>query len=161
MNESSIDRVAAFIALHRLDAEIVATPAGVPTVESAAAALGVEVDQIIKTLVFIAAENQLVIAIASGIGRVDRKKLATAAGLASVKFAAPELVLASTGYPAGGVAPIGLPEGVPVIIDDRVLSCDEVYGGAGNDLHMMRIRTDDLVSVNHAIVTSIIQDIDV
>lgn len=160
MNESPLDRVAAFIALHRLDAEIVPTPAGVPTVESAAAALGVETDQIIKTLVFIGPQHHLVIAIASGTARVDRKKLAAAAGLASVRFASPELVLSSTGYPAGGVAPIGLPKGVPVIIDDRVLTCDEVYGGAGNDLHMMRVRSADLVTLNQAIVTSIIQEND-
>lgn len=145
--------------MHQLDAEILPTPKGVPTVESAAAALGVAADQIIKTLVFIGPQHHLVIAIASGTARVDRKKLAAAAGLVSVRFASPELVLASTGYPAGGVAPIGLPDEVPVIIDDRVLTYDEVYGGAGNDLHMMRIRSADLITLNQAIVTSIIQDI--
>jgi Cys-tRNA(Pro) deacylase len=158
--QSPPDRVAAFIALHPLDAEIVPTPEGVPTVESAAAALGVEPEQIIKTLVFTGPQHHLVIAIASGTARVDRIKLAAAAGLTSVRFASPELVLSSTGYPAGGVAPIGLPDGVPVIIDDGVLTRDEVYGGAGNELHMMRVRTADLVTLNQAIVTSIIQEND-
>lgn len=158
MTEPSTDGVAAFIERHQLDAEIIATPDGVPTVERAATALGVTEDQIIKTLVFASPDGNLVIAIANGTGRVDRQKLAVIAGVAKLSFAPPELVLESTGYPPGGVAPVGLPENAPVIVDPSVLEWDEVYGGAGTDLHMMRIRTDDLVRLNRASIAPIVRD---
>lgn len=157
MSEPSTDRVAAFIASHELDAEIISTPGGVPTVELAAAALGVPVDQIIKTLVFVSSDERLVIAIASGMGRVDRKRLSAATGTTNLKLASPELVLASTGYPAGGVAPIDLPAGVPVIVDTLVAQRQEVYGGSGTDLHMMRIRAEDIIRLNHARIAGIVQ----
>ena len=68
MSEPSTKRVAAFIASNALDAEIISTPEGVPTVETAATALGVDVDQIVKTLVFVDTQDRLVIAIACGTG---------------------------------------------------------------------------------------------
>lgn len=158
MTEPSTDGVAALISHHQLDAEIIATPDGVPTVERAASALGVTADQVIKTLVFTSPDGKLVIAIANGTGRVDRQKLAAIAGVEKLSFAPPELVLESTGYPPGGVAPVGLPENAPVIVDPSVLKWDEVYGGAGTDLHMMRIRTEDLVRLSRASIALIVRD---
>jgi Cys-tRNA(Pro) deacylase len=158
VSEPSTERVAAFIASHGLDAEIVPTPEGVPTVERAAAALGVEVDQIVKTVVFVAPDGALTIAIACGTNRVDRQKLAAVAGRYSLKLAPPNLVLAATGYPAGGVAPVDLPVGVPVIVDEHVSRRDIVYAGAGTDEHMVRIHTADLIHLNKAVVASIVRD---
>ncbi len=93
--EPTTERVAAFIARHELDAEIVPTPTGVPTVETAATALGVSKSiKILKTLVFIGPTQEIVIAIACGTGRVDRKRLAEAAGLPKVA----RLAGGSTGF---------------------------------------------------------------
>lgn len=157
MNQPSTERVAAYIAAHSLDAEIIATPAGVPTVETAAAALGVEVDQIIKTLVFVDPLDRPVIAIACGTGRVDRRKLAEAAGVGTLKMASAENVLDVTGYSPGGVAPVDLPGETLVIVDERVLAQTIVYGGSGTDLHMLRIQTADIVRLNNARVAQILQ----
>ena len=156
--EPSTDRVEAFIARHALDAEIISTPGGVPTVETAATALGVPVDRILKTLVFIGPSNELVIVIACGTGRVDRRKLATAAGLPKVSIASPDLVLISTGYPAGGVAPVDLPSDAIVVMDEQVVRHDVLYGGSGTDLHMLRIRSADIIRLNNARVAPILQD---
>jgi prolyl-tRNA editing enzyme YbaK/EbsC (Cys-tRNA(Pro) deacylase) len=156
--ERSTSRVEEFITKHELDAEIISTPQGVPTVESAAAALGVPVELILKTLVFTGPSDELVIAIAAGTGRVDRRKLAIVAGLSKVSIASPETVLATTGYPAGGVAPVDLPLDAIVIVDEQVVQRDEFYGGAGTDLHMMRIRSNDIVRLNRATVASILID---
>jgi len=156
--EPSTARVAAFIARHELDAEIISTPAGVPTVESAAAALGVPADQILKTLVFTGPTGEVVIAIACGTGRVDRRKLANAAGLAKVVIASPDVVFASTGYPAGGVAPVDLPTRAIVVIDEQVMLQEQLFGGSGTDLHMLRVRSADIVRLNDARVDSILRD---
>lgn len=157
MSEATTERVAAFIAEHGLDAEIIGTPEAVPTVETAAMALGVEVDQIIKTLVFVDSQDRLVIAIACGTGKVDRRKLADVAGASKLKLARADLVLETTGYAPGGVAPVGLPVGVAVIVDERVAAQNVVYGGSGTDLHMMRIRTSDVIRLNGALVAEILQ----
>lgn len=156
--EPSTDRVEAFIGRHALDAEIISTPSGVPTVETAAAALGVPVDQILKTLVFTGPNDELVLAIACGTGKVDRHKLADAVVLPKVRIASPETVLAATGYPAGGVAPVDLPATALVVVDERVVQQDEVYGGSGTDLHMLRIRSADIVRLNNACVAPILAE---
>lgn len=158
MIEPTTERVAAFIADHSLDAEIIFTPDGVPTVERAAEALNVAVEQIIKTLVFTNSQGWLVIAIACGTGRVDRSKLAQEAGSAKLKFASAPVVLDTTGYPPGGVAPIDLPNDAIVIVDERVAAQSVVYGGSGTDLHMMRIRVEDVIRLNNAKVADILQD---
>jgi prolyl-tRNA editing enzyme YbaK/EbsC (Cys-tRNA(Pro) deacylase) len=158
VSEPSTDRVRAFIARHQLDAEVVSTPEGVPTVELAAAALGVDVEQIVKTLIFESPDGALAIAIACGTNRVDRQKLAAVTGMPSLRLASPERVFSATGYPAGGVAPVDLPAGVSVTIDERVTRHLAVYGGAGTDLHMVRIRTADLVRVNQAMVAAIVRE---
>ena len=147
----------AFIEAHNLDAEIISTPDGVPTVETAATALGVDVDQIVKTLVFVDSRDRLVIAIACGIGKVDRRKLANAAGTSKLKLASSDQVIESTGYPPGGVAPIDLPEDTIVIVDENVAAQPVVYGGSGTDLHMMRIRTEDIIRLNGATIGDILQ----
>jgi prolyl-tRNA editing enzyme YbaK/EbsC (Cys-tRNA(Pro) deacylase) len=158
VTDPSTARVAAFIARHELDAEIISTPDGVPTVEAAAAALGVSVDRILKTLVFSGPAGEVVIAIACGTGRVDRRKLAGAVDLPKVTIASPADVLAATRYPAGGVAPVDLPSDALIVIDEHVVRQDEVFGGSGTDLHMMRIRTADIARLNGARIASILRD---
>lgn len=157
MTNPSLHRVQEFIAQHDLDAEILSCPDGVPTVEMAAAALGVPVDRIVKTLVFASSTGQLVIAIACGLDRVDRSKLAKLTGASKLKLASAQLVLDGTGYPPGGVAPVDLPSHAIVIVDRRVLDQPIVYGGSGTDLHMMRIRPQDIVRLNDAITADILQ----
>lgn len=158
MTNPSTDRVVSFIQRHSLDAEIIPTPDGVPTVETAAQALGVETNQIIKTLVFLGPEDELVIAIACGTGRVDRKRLAAAVDLPKLSMASSEIVLESTGYPAGGVAPVDLPDRAHIVVDTRVIDQDWVFGGSGTDLHMIRIRSADIVALNRAQIASILVD---
>lgn len=155
---ASTARVAAYIDNHGLDAEIIDTPSGVPTVEDAARALGVSSDRILKTLVFLGPNNELVIAIACGTGRVDRARLAAAAQLGKVKIASPDIVFAATGYPAGGVAPLDLPKDAIVIIDEQVMCQDVVYGGSGTDSHMLRVRSADVARLNFAQVAPILQE---
>ena len=79
-----------------------------PTVQTAAEAVGVTPDQIIKSLLFLAKEDPVLV-IANGTARVEWKQLAVYLGIArrKVNMADPETVLALTGYPVGGVPPLG------------------------------------------------------
>jgi prolyl-tRNA editing enzyme YbaK/EbsC (Cys-tRNA(Pro) deacylase) len=96
--------LARFIAEHDIAAALLTTPAGTPTVAAAAAALGVDQRQIIKSLLFLVREEPLLV-IASGAALVDRRVLAErfAVGKKQVRLADPATVLRLTGYPVGGV----------------------------------------------------------
>ena len=151
-----LDRVHVALKSLGLDAAIVSPGQPMPTVPLAAEAVDCTVDQIIKTVVFIDPDGEPVIAIASGTRRINRQKLASAAGIAMVRLAAPEFVLQQTGYPAGGVSPIGIRnQAARIVIDIRVLDQSEVYGGAGTEDDLLRIRTDDLVKATGGNLASI------
>ncbi len=103
------------------------------TVAEAAAALGCEPGQIAKSIVFVM-DGEPVVVVASGRHRIDQSKVCEALDCAEGRQASAEEVRAATGYPIGGVAPIG--HGLPVIFDSALLDYDVVYaaGGDGNTL---------------------------
>src|SRR5690349_3471350 len=105
-----------------------------PTVPLAAVAIGVVPEQIIKTLVWQAADGALAVVIASGPARVDRKKIAAATGKPGWKMAAPDIALAATGFATGGTPPVGpgYGEAFSVLMDRAVFVQPVVYGGGGH-----------------------------
>ena len=100
--------LARFIAEHGIAAELIPMRVETPTVPAAAAALGVEPGQIIKSLLFLV-RDEPVLVIASGETLVDRAVLAARFGVGKkqVKLADAETVLRLIGYPVGGVPPFG------------------------------------------------------
>lgn len=126
-----------------------------PTASAAAAALGVAAGQIIKSLLFTARSGELVLAIASGDTRIDRKRLAVEIGALDVSLASPETVLRATGYAVGGVSPVGHVTIVPVIMDERVLAWSVVYGGGGRVDALLEITPAEIRRVTGAKVVGI------
>lgn len=149
-------RLVAFLSEHRVPARFIAPGVPMPTVESAAAAIGVPEELILKTLLFVGDDDRYVVAIASGSRRISRTLLADASGIPRTRAAKPESVLAITGYPAGGVAPLGLVTGVPVIVDEAVTALPVVYGGGGTEHLLLRLDPTDIVRLNSATVASIV-----
>ncbi len=80
------------------------------------------------------ADGEPVLVIASGAHRVDEEKLAAVVDVAEVRQAAPEEVRAATGFPVGGVPPLG--HGLPVVFDRALLGHERIWaaGGDGNSL---------------------------
>ena len=60
-----------------------------------------------------------------------------------------------TGYPAGGVAPLGLPESVPVIVDAATAALTVAYGGGGQEHLLLRVRISDVIRCNNALVADV------
>jgi len=147
-----------YLEFHRVDAEILIPGVPMPTVPLAAAAIGVAEARILKSLIFATADRRLVLAIVAGPARVDRTRLAAAAGLPHLRLADPATVLAATGYPAGGVAPIAHITPIPVIIDVGAASLDVAYGGAGIEEALIRIAPTDIIQLTNAIVADITRD---
>ena len=114
--------------------EVVKLEVPVRTVREAARAVGVGEDKIIKTIV-VNCGGEFRAYILRGTKRLDVKSL-------GCRLATPEEVLSVTGYPVGGVPPV---LGIPVFIDEELLSEDHVYGGGGDDHSLLRFRPRDLV----------------
>lgn len=135
-----------------VDAELIESRLPMPTVPAAAAAIGVTEAQILKTLLFRDKSGQLVRVVASGPDRINRRLLAEVAGIGSPSLADPATVLAMTGWPAGGVAPVGSRESLPTIVEERVMAMDVVYGGGGTEHTLIRLRPADIVRLTNAVV---------
>lgn len=119
-----------------------------PTVATAAEAVGVQPDQIIKSVLFLA-DQQPVLVIASGLSRIDRKQLADnlAVSRRRVKIASADQVLAFTGYLAGTLPPFGHQEAIPTVLETSVLTQSMVYGGGGELRTLLRLSVDELKRV--------------
>ena len=143
-----------------IDAELVAPGVAMPTVELAAAAIGAREEQILKSLLFRGRDGRLVLAIAAGTGRVDRGLLAAVTGLDRPRLADAATVLAATGFPAGGVAPVGHRTRLEVVVDRRAAALDVAYGGGGAEELLLRIRPEDIVRLTGARIVDIVDATD-
>jgi prolyl-tRNA editing enzyme YbaK/EbsC (Cys-tRNA(Pro) deacylase) len=162
----SPDDLQAYIEAHRITARLVRGLGDTSTVPLAAAALGVETERIIKSLLLLVTvpgcgdpptgstahpSPQPVLVISNGERRVDYRAIGAHFGVSrkKVEFAPAAVVLALFGYPAGGVPPFGHRTSVPVILDPAVLGLPggdaaTVYGGGGDDSTMLEITVGEL-----------------
>jgi Cys-tRNA(Pro)/Cys-tRNA(Cys) deacylase len=149
-------QLAEYLHRHPIDVKFVAPGVPTPTVSAAANALGVAVTSIVKTIVFTGVGESYVIAIANGKKRVSMARLAEVCGLLQLRPATPEAVLSLTGYPAGGVAPLALPNDIPVVVDEAVAALDNAVAGGGRDDLLMCIKPSDIIRLNDAVVAQIV-----
>ena len=148
--------LAEVIRTHGIDAEIVSPGVPMPTVDDAAAALGVSPERIFKSILFQAKSGACAMAIACGNGRVNAKRLEAITGLTRLRLASPEVALAVTGYPAGGTPPIGHRERFPVVVDAAVAAQAWGWAGGGRKELMVRIASADIVRLTGAEVAAIV-----
>ena len=129
-------------------------PEGTKTAADAAAAIGVTVGQIVKSLVF-GVDNEIVMALVSGSNQLDEKKLALAAGGAKCARVDADAVREATGYPIGGVPPFGHSTQLRVFVDPDLLQYDEVWAAAGTWNDNFAIAPTELVRVSGGVVTDL------
>ncbi|MEK7295492.1 MAG: YbaK/EbsC family protein, partial [Actinomycetota bacterium] len=126
-------------------------PDGTKTAADAALAIGVEVGQIVKSLVF-AVDGEIVMAYVSGANQLDEKKLAIAAGGAVCSRVDADAVRAATGYAIGGVPPFGHATELRVFIDPDLLQYDGVndmvWAAAGTWNDVFPISPTELVRMS-------------
>lgn len=134
--------------------EILPSPASTRTAAEAAAALGTSVAQIVKSLVFLVDEKP-VLALMSGVNRLDETKLAAASEGRSVTRANADQVRQHTGFVIGGVPPISLNPEVRIFCDADLLRYPVVYAAAGTPHHNFAIEPDRLVELAGARVADL------
>jgi prolyl-tRNA editing enzyme YbaK/EbsC (Cys-tRNA(Pro) deacylase) len=129
-------------------------PDGTKTAADAAAAIGVDVGQIVKSLIF-AVDGEVVLAYVSGANQLDETKLALAAGGVTCTRVDADVVRAATGYPIGGVPPFGHATHLRVFIDPDLLQYDEVWAAAGTWHDVFGIEPHRLVEASGGAVTDL------
>ena len=139
----SVERVrAALLAAGHADT-IAAFPAGTRTAADAAAAVGCEVAQIAKSIVFRAGARAAVI-ITSGANRVDPVRAAAVLGVKLARADA-DWVRETTGFAVGGVAPIGHLTPPLLLLDEDLLALDPIWAAAGSPSHVFRTTAEALL----------------
>jgi prolyl-tRNA editing enzyme YbaK/EbsC (Cys-tRNA(Pro) deacylase) len=121
--------------------------------EDAAASIGCALGAIVKTLVF-AVDNRLVMALVAGDFRCLEKNLPSALNLkGEVRRPQATEVKGATGFSIGGVAPIGMPHKLPLVIDRSLKRFDTVYAAAGHPHCVFSTTVDDLKKMTGGIVS--------
>ena len=128
-------------------------PAGTRTAVDAARAVGCDVGQIVKSLVFMAA-GRPVVALVSGANRLDERLLGAAAG-GPVEKAGADEARSATGYSIGGVPPFGHATDVPVFMDRDLLGHSVVWAAAGRPDSVFEIEPERLRELSQAIVADL------
>lgn len=131
--------------MHRLDTST-------PTVSAAAAAIGASPHRIVKSLLFLA-DRQPLLVVAAGQGRIRYSLLARAAGVGrkQLRFATPAQALDITGYPVGAMPAFGHRYLLPTYVDDvSVPASGTVFMGGGGLSELMEVEVEDLLTVSSA-----------
>ena len=137
-----------------LDVRPVRFPEGTKTAIDAAAAIGCDVGQIVKSLIF-AVDGELVLAYVSGANRLDETKLAIAAGGSTCSRVDADTVRAATGFPIGGVPPVGHDTELRVFVDPDLLGYDTVWAAAGTWHDVFSLTPAQLVSASGGTVVDL------
>lgn len=151
---ANVQRVIEAAALLGLDIEPRTFPDGTRTAQEAADAIGVELGQIVKSLIF-GVDGEVVLAYVSGSNQLDESKLAIAAGGAMCQRVDAEVVRSTTGFPIGGVPPFGHTTPLRIFIDPDLLQYDEVWAAAGTWHDVFGIDPHKLVGASGGVVTDL------
>ena len=148
-----MNRFEAWLATTDFGVTVKEFPQGTRTASDAARAVGCELGQIVKSLVFMAGASP-VIALMSGPNRLDEASLAALVG-GPVSKADAETARVATGYSIGGVPPFGHATEVPVFMDRDLLAHRVVWAAAGRPDAVFEIAPDRLRELSKAMVTDL------
>jgi prolyl-tRNA editing enzyme YbaK/EbsC (Cys-tRNA(Pro) deacylase) len=149
---TAIDRFVTAARALGLEPEIRRFPEGTKTAEDAARAIGCDVAQIVKSLVF-DADGRPLLALTSGANRADTTRLAELAGVSRVRRATPEEARTATGFAVGGTPPFTM-HPVLTFIDETLLGFEMLWAAAGTPDAVFSITPDDLVRTTGATVAA-------
>ncbi len=126
------------------------------TAQQAADALGIEVGQIAKSIIFRRkADDAAVLVITSGDRRVDEKKVDAIVGKTGRADA--DFVKARTGFSIGGVSPIAHAQPPVTLIDRELFRFQEIWAAAGHPQGVFKLRPQDLEALTGAPVADVVQ----
>ncbi len=114
-----------------IEAKVVELPASTRTADEAAKAIGCQVAQIAKSLIFRTKQtHKAILVLASGINRVNEKTIARHVG-EEIGKADADFTREVTGFAIGGIPPVGHVQKIETYIDEDLLQYDELWAAAG------------------------------
>ena len=147
---------------HNLEIEVQFLDESSATAPQAAAALNTELGSIVKSLVFMA-DGQPVVVLTAGDQRVHDKKLAAYFGISrkKIKIASPDQCVEYVGYTPGGVPPLGhRRDDLTILIDQSLSRYQTVYAAAGAHNTIFPIAFDVLVRITGGEQADVVRDSD-
>ena len=138
-----------------LSCEVKELPDTTRSAKEAAKAIGCEVAEIAKSLVFRNIDQDVpVLVIASGPNRVDEAKISEIL-TCDIEMASPDYVRESTGFAIGGVPPLGHKTPLTTLIDQDLMSFDEIWAAAGTPFSVFMIEPHALVEATQARIVEV------
>ena len=131
-------------------------PGSTATAEMAAARNGVEVGQIVKTMLCVSKDGQRFLVLCPGDRKINSSKLKAATGVGT-KFATAEETYQLTGYHPGGVCPFAV-ENIEILADASLSRFDVIFPAAGNNASGVPISFQKLVEITSAKVVSVTKE---
>lgn len=150
----NVDRVVAAAELAGLRIEVERFPEGTRTAVDAARAVGCDVAQIVKSLVFMA-DSAPVLVLASGANRVDMRKLGQALGATEVRRANGDEARAASDFAIGGVPPFGHDRPLTVLVDQDLMAHSRLWAAAGLPDAVFSLTPDQLTQASGGRVVSL------
>lgn len=136
-------------ALHKknIQAKVVEMPMSTRTAEDAAKAVGCNVAQIVKSLIFRTKHAKKgILVLVSGANRVNEKAISSHTGEEIVKADA-DFVREITGFAIGGIPPIGHKQKIDTYIDEDLLEHEEVWAAAGTPNAVFNLQASMLIEI--------------
>ena len=134
---------------------VIQLPHSTRTAQEAAEAVGCEVSQIAKSIVFRLTRSGLpLLVVASGTHRVNEQRLAQECH-EGVEKADANFVRDHTGFVIGGVPPFGHVESIRTIIDVDLLHFSSIWAAAGHPQAVFELTPDQLIQMTHGDVMAV------
>lgn len=155
--KASAQRVQDALAAGGFDNQVIELEASTRTSAEAAAAVGCEVGQIAKSLIFKGKRSKKpILIIASGANRVDEKVMKAYVG---ERLSRPDadFVREQTGFAIGGVPPLGHAHSLETYIDQDLWRYDEIWAAAGHPNALFRLTPDELAAMTGGRVVRILR----
>lgn len=144
-----VERVASVLKAAAIDSRIEEFSEGAATAREAARAIGCDLSQIVKSLVFVC-DGAYVLVLVPGDRRADEAAIGAAVSASEVRVAKAEEVLHATGFEPGGVAPFPRRAVTEILMDTAFLAHEVVWIGAGSESHMASLRPAELLALASA-----------
>ncbi len=116
--------------------------------DEAASASGLSLDEIAKTIVFVTDDIGPIVGIIQGSKSISRHKLEKCSGSKQVRLAPDNVAMNVTGYPTGGIPPVGHRRKMPVFIDAAVMAHEYIWCGGGSRQKLVKLKTADILALS-------------
>jgi len=134
---------------------VVEMPQSTRSAEDAAGAVGCQVGQIVKSLIFQGKQSHQALMVAtSGANRVNEKKIAVLISEPLSKADA-DFVRQKTGFAIGGVPPVGHAQPIRIFIDEDLMQYDEIWAAAGTPRAVFKLTPDELQRITNGTVIAV------